>query len=374
MGALVSYGGDPSVIATRAEIERVQAGLAAAANILNNELQLGDFIADPFTNGSFAGNPLKRVGLGLEMPGFSERIQYLLQALDAAANEYFDGEALVAKELTDVGLVSAPLIAAGILLVANDAGLARERPDSLSATKTREFTRSAPTTLAQLARRAENNHLPGQITIEKYGQGFVAYVPGTQTWVPIASRNPLDLTSNLNAMKAPGLAASEKGLELALAKAGAGPNSKILLVGHSQGGLIAANLALRDKRIAGLVTFGAPIGQVAGQLKIPVVAVEHSNDIVPKLGLKANPMTENMVTVTRDLPIYGEKLGSVESAAANPVERIVEAHEISNYAKTAELADDSNEVGIKRLRVQVLDSFGPRLEEGVTSVYELRRN
>jgi hypothetical protein len=348
LAAIESYGGDPRIIATRAEIERVQVALATAGNILLGQLDLTDFL----------NAPLKRIGLAMEMPGFSERINYLLSALQNAANEYFDGEALVAKELTDIGLVSAPVFAAGLIAIGNEAGLVRE--GSAVAKEIRSFERGAPETLAQLARRTAMIDRPGRIAIERYGNTFIAYIPGTQNWLPLAGKNPLDLTSNLHAMKGAGLAASEKGLGLALQKSGAGANSKIYLVGHSQGGMVAANMALRDSRVAGIVTFGAPISQVAGQLKIPVVAIEHSNDVVPKLGLKANPLLENITTVVREVPI------------AQPVDALVEAHDISNYAKTAELADDSTEYGLRRVREQLLTGIGAGA--GEVRVYELSRN
>lgn len=353
MAAVESYGGDPRIIATRAEIERVQVALAAAGNILLSQLDLTDFL----------NTPLKRIGLAIEMPGVSERINYLISALQNAANEYFDGEALVAKELTDLGLVSAPIFAAGLIAIGNDAGLIRE--GKASAKEIHVFARAAPETLAQLARRTAMVDRPGKIAIERFGNTFVAYIPGTQNWFPLAGKNPLDLTSNLHAMKGAGLAASEKGLSVALEKSGAGPASKIYLVGHSHGGMVAANMALRDSRVAGIVTFGAPISQVAGQLKIPVVALEHSNDVVPKLGLKANPMLENITTVVREVPI------------AKPLEALVEAHDISTYAKTAELADDSNEFGLKAVRERLLAGIrGIGLGEGSGEVriYELNRN
>jgi hypothetical protein len=357
LAAIESYGGDPRIIATRAEIERVQVALAAAGNILLGQLDLTDFL----------NTPLKRIGLAMEMPGVSERINYLISALQNAANEYFDGEALVAKELTDLGLVSAPIFAAGLIAIGNDAGLVREGP--ASAREIRRFDRSPPETLAQLARRTAMIEWSGRIAIERFGNTFVAYIPGTQSWLPLAGKNPLDLTSNLHAMKGAGLAASEKGLAAALQKSGAGPASKVYLVGHSQGGMVAANLALRDSRVAGIVTFGAPISQVAGQLKIPVVAIEHSNDVVPKLGLKANPLVENITTVVREVPIL------------KPVDALVEAHDISNYAKTAELADEaakgSGEYGLKRVREQVLAGIGVGSLDGAAGqvrVYELSRN
>ncbi len=354
MAAIESYGGDPRIIATRAEIERVQTALAAAGNILLDQLDLTDFL----------NTPLKRIGLAMEMPGVSERINYLISALQNAANEYFDGEALVAKELTDLGLVSAPIFAAGLIAIGNDAGLIRE--GQASAREIRRFERSPPETLAQLARRTAMIDRPGRIAIEQFGNNYVAYIPGTQNWLPMAGKNPLDLTSNLHAMKGAGLAASERGLASALQKSGAGPSSKIYLVGHSQGGMVAANMALRDSRVAGIVTFGAPISQVAGQLKIPVVAIEHSNDVVPKLGLKANPLVENITTVVREVPIV------------QPVDALVEAHDISNYAKTAELADDAavgnGEYGLKRVREQVLAGIGVGGTAGEVRIYEINRN
>jgi hypothetical protein len=332
-----SYGGDPQIVATRAEIERVQAGLAGVGNLLGGEVEVTDFLT----------SPLKRIGLAMELPALQERIQYLLQALNAAANEYFDGEALVAKELTDLGLISAPIIAGGILGLGNDAGLFREHrvvarpvigPNGLPMS----VWRSPATSLADLGQRLSLIKGEGQVVVERFGSKFVAYIPGTQTWNPIALGNPIDFTSNLQAMKGPGLAASERGVQLALAAAGAGVGSQIYLVGHSQGGLVAANLALKDSRIKGLVTFGAPISHLAEQIKVPTVAIQHKNDIVPKLGLKANPLAQNMVTVERVMPI------------SVPVAAILEAHEIENYTKTAELADESQEFGLKRVREQVL--------------------
>jgi hypothetical protein len=331
-----SYGGDPRIVATRTEIERVQAGLASVGNLLGGEVEFTDFLT----------SPLKRIGLAMELPAVQDRIDYLLQALGTAANEYFDGEALVAKELTDLGLVSAPIIAGGILGLANDVGIFREHRVVAREAADLKVWRSPANSLADLGQRLSLIKGEGQVVIERFGSKFVAYIPGTQTWTPIALENPIDFTSNLQAMKGPGLAASERGVQLALAAAGAGATSQIYLVGHSQGGLVAANLAMKDSRIKGLVTFGAPISHLAEQIKVPTVAIQHKNDIVPKLGLKANPLAQNMVTVERVMPI------------TVPIAAVLEAHEIENYTKTADLADKSQEFGLKRVREQVLVGIG----------------
>ena len=352
-----SYGGDPAIVATRAEIERIQAGLASVGNLLGDQVELTDFLTQP----------LKRIGLAMELPALQERIRYLLQALDAATNEYFDGEALVAKELTDIGLISAPIIASGLIGLANEAGLFREH--RVTATQVDRFWRSAPLGLEGLAQRLVEIRGTSQVVIERFGNRFIAYLPGTQTWSPIGLKNPIDFTSNLQAMKGSGLAASERGVQLALAEAisaaGVGASASILLVGHSQGGIIAANIAAKVSRVKGLVTFGAPISQLADQIKVPTVAIQHKNDIVPKLGLKANPVLENMVTVERVMRI------------SEPLVAVLEAHEIEGYAKTAEMADKSQEIGLKRVREQVLERFLPQnsigVETGETTVYKLER-
>lgn len=341
-------------MATRTEIERVQAALVGVGNLLGDQSEPFDFLSPGFDVG------LKRIGLVMELPALQERIRYLLTALSAAANQYFDGEALVARELTDLGLISAPIFAGGVIGLANDAGLFREHRVSarevgfgfVNNKGPSSIWRSPATSLADLGQRLSLVKGEGQVVVERFGSKFVAYLPGTQTWNPIALGNPIDFTSNLQAMKGPGLAASERGVQMALKAAGAGPDSKIFLVGHSQGGLVAANIALRDQRVKGLVTFGAPISHLAEQIRVPTVAIQHKNDIVPKLGLKANPLVENMVTVERVMPI------------TTPVTAILEAHEIENYTKTAELADQSQEFGLKRVREQVLAGIGVGEDSG----------
>jgi pimeloyl-ACP methyl ester carboxylesterase len=140
--------------------------------------------------------------------------------------------------------------------------------------------------------------------------------------------------------------------------AGVGAGDSVMFVGHSQGGLVAANLASAAGaqtngagarrglasnpayRVAGLVTVGAPIAHLAGKLEVPTMAIEHTNDVVPKLSLKANPLTENWVTVSRETP----------TDPANNRSDLVEAHDLEAYRDTAKQADESAEIGITEFR------------------------
>src|SRR5436190_30255 len=73
-----------------------------------------------------------------------------------------------------------------------------------------------------------------------------------------------------------------EGVRSALAAAGAGAGEPVLLVGHSLGGMVAAELA-RDPQltVAGVVTAGSPVG--ATPEGIPVLSLENRGDVVPLL-------------------------------------------------------------------------------------------
>jgi hypothetical protein len=97
----------------------------------------------------------------------------------------------------------------------------------------------------------------------------------------------------------------ENGVLRALRRAGVGPHDDVMLVGHSEGGLVAVTAA-RDAvrtgrfRITHVVTAGAPIGLTAGALprRVQVLALEGGGDVVPHLDGAANPDRANVTTVT----------------------------------------------------------------------------
>jgi pimeloyl-ACP methyl ester carboxylesterase len=78
-----------------------------------------------------------------------------------------------------------------------------------------------------------------------------------------------------------------------------------MLVGHSEGGLVAVNAA-RDAAASGefdvshVITAGAPIGLTAGAVPsgVQVLALENSPDVVPHLDGRANPDRPNVTTVS----------------------------------------------------------------------------
>jgi hypothetical protein len=123
--------------------------------------------------------------------------------------------------------------------------------------------------------------------------------------------------------------------------------------------MVAAELAAsRPDQVVGVLTLGSPIAQVDLPADIPVLAIEHSNDVVPALSGKVNPLTENLVTVAREIP---SPHGSDALAA----------HDLQAYERTAQLVDSDGSTGITRIRGLLMSRFeGLRLVETQTFDYE----
>ncbi len=357
MGDLEVYGADAKVVATRAEIERVRRELDEVSRWLEGQVQFDDFLSDP----------LARVGLAMEVPLFRERISSVQLALVQAAESYFSAEARATLQFEQHFALDVPAIAA-LAVGLGSASLAAESPGPFAekpvyATQVGEPRFSLPpNSVVSMARRLQEtaNFDKPTIRIERFGKNVVVFVPGTRTWSLGSGKDPLDVTSNLRAMAGPNSAAgSQRALSQALRAANVGRGDRVVFVGHSQGGMIAANLISKPQpyRVAGLVTFGAPLAQLEGKLKVPVLAIEHNGDVVPKLPMKVNPIAENWATVATEAP-NDESLGS--------------KHELSGYRQTALKVDQSTSPGLKRIR-EILTGFAGE-DVGEVRWFELARS
>jgi PGAP1-like protein len=147
------------------------------------------------------------------------------------------------------------------------------------------------------------------------GSAWVVIVPGTQEWSPRAGANPFDLTTDVRALTGDAtLAAAGVAAALAEARVRSGrgtPDDPVLLVGHSQGGILAAALASdpafrRSNRVTHVVTSGSPVGLFPVPSSTRVLSVEHADDPVPRLDLTPNPAGDSWTTIvapTRSLPV-----------------------------------------------------------------------
>jgi hypothetical protein len=363
-----SYGGDAKIVASRAEIDRVISELFGIGHWLREQVNLEDFLTETFP----------RLRLALELPPILEKLAHISRACAEAADAYFGNEAEISRELRENVELPIKDIATGFAGAAAMLGLLTETPVTADLVSIENYV-EPPGSIAELARRLAGvaNISPGWIRIEKFTEPaspvntaneqpiyqqarYVVYIPGTEDWAPAPGKNPLDLTSDFAAISKTGSAGSERAVALAMEKAGIRPESRVLFVGHSQGGLIGANISTR---YAGskLLTFGAPISQVADELKAETLAVEHNGDLVPRLDGKPNPALTNLVTVRQDISQDGLK----------------EQHEMAGYRKTAEAIDASEAAnvtnpGLSRIRQEIIDFAGRA--QGQAFYFELKRS
>jgi pimeloyl-ACP methyl ester carboxylesterase len=134
----------------------------------------------------------------------------------------------------------------------------------------------------------------------------------------------------------------------------------VVLVGHSQGGILAAALAsdpafTRRHRVTHVVTSGAPVGLLPVPPITAVLSVERGDDPVPRLDLTPNPARPSWVTVRT--PSTGPAVD-------------VGAHRLEGYVATLRVAE-----GAPRGTVDGLDAWqasaGGVLGRPVRSVSEV---
>jgi len=205
---------------------------------------------------------------------------------------------------------------AGILLMLADAHFGADYPDG-HATVTSLPPDGDPAAMAQprnlgdlLNQLAIRNHgQPGEISVSfTFGapghRYVVVNIPGTKSFDPFPTSNVTSLSTDARAIAGLGTA-YEQGVLEAMTQAGVQPTDDVMLVGHSEGGMVAvaaARDAIKSKRfnVTHIVTAGSPIALELKSLpsSVQVLALENGSDIVPELDGHTNPATSNITTVT----------------------------------------------------------------------------
>jgi dienelactone hydrolase len=177
-----------------------------------------------------------------------------------------------------------------------------------------------------------------QVRVEKTPSAAFVYIGGTVTSSLLGGSEPWDMTSNIAAMVGQ-TSDSERGARAALTAAGVTNADRIVVVGHSQGGLVAQRLASDPQlRVSDVVLVGSP--QTPGSVApgVHVVALEHRNDPIPALGGMA-PEGRADVTVATTPPITpGDPLA---------------AHHASVYRDLAAEADASRHPALISVRREI---------------------
>jgi pimeloyl-ACP methyl ester carboxylesterase len=189
----------------------------------------------------------------------------------------------------------------------------------------------APRGFAQLVERIPEGESQVRIdTITESGQRrFIVYIAGTRDFGLHPSSEPWDMTSNMQALSQGAASDSERAVRAAMTQAGIDASSPVVLVGHSQGGLIASRLAASgDFAVTDFIVAGAPSHQVAIPERIRVTAFEHVDDVVPALSGPALAATAATVFVRGPAP-------------TQPAPSALPAHDLKAYVQTAQALDRS---------------------------------
>lgn len=167
--------------------------------------------------------------------------------------------------------------------------------------------RSVTDLMAALEHRDHGEH--GEIDVRRLtgpdgSTRWIVDVTGTKSWLPLPTSDITSLATN--ALAVTGASTSyEQGVLDAMSAAGIRPDDPVMLVGHSQGGMVAANAAILSAhtgrfRVTTVLTAGAPIGQVSGHVpaSVQVLAMENAPDVVPHADGRDNARRPNVTTVT----------------------------------------------------------------------------
>ena len=186
-----------------------------------------------------------------------------------------------------------------------------------------------------------------RVTAPDGGRSWVVGIPGTASWRPVPGRTPFDLSGNVHVMAGERTAAQEAVVR-AMRVAGVGPRDPVLLAGHSQGGMVAGVLAAderfrREFRVTHVVTVGSPMGSIPVPDDVQVLALEHTDDLVPTLDGTPNPDRARWVTVRR--------AATSDPALADVAARYpVVTHLLPAYERTAALVDASDDPSLRAFR------------------------
>lgn len=168
--------------------------------------------------------------------------------------------------------------------------------------------RGAADLIGALALRNAHNDGGGAIDVRILdgpgGRRVILDITGTTAWNLDPRRRTAqvsDLGTNLRAL-ANQSSVFERGVLQALRQAGVTPSEPIMLVGHSQGGMIAARLAGRlqagsEFSVTHLVTAGSPVGLAPVPRSVSVLSLQNRGDVVPELDSVDNPRRAGWITV-----------------------------------------------------------------------------
>ena len=294
--------------------------------IRNSLVLTAELLAAQFVIDIAQASPIKLAHLAIRLPAVITRLRRLIVACEAMLDRIVTTEnRLLAGMALDIGIGT---------------GLVINPPVQISAGL--KFGKAqAPIDLTAIAERMtqlQNRGSPS-IRIEKYANSAIVYLPGTRSGSFGWTTNPMDMKTNLQELSGR-MSNVELGLEKALAAAGVQSTDRVMLVGHSQGGMVAISAAERSKVgkfpyfIEKVITFGSPVGANYPDKLPKILSVENKFDLIPKLDGKSNPESANWTTIKGSVegdPISAHLMESYRDIAAE-IDQKGQANDFVNFA------------------------------------------
>ncbi|WP_404430088.1 hypothetical protein LG299_10845 [Microbacterium lacus] len=218
----------------------------------------------------------------------------------------------------------------------------------------------APVSLAAMVARVPGGS-DARVRVETYAmpggtKQYVVYVAGTQ---PPKLRDPFDHISNLQLYSGNRSASFDATLE-ALRAAGAQPGDTVHAVGHSQGAMIAAHLALDSEfDTKTLLSIGSPVEADLDDATLSI-SLRHTDDPVSVLAAGGHAQTvgaPGSLLVGRD--------------ASDSLGITFDAHHLTEYVETAKMMDASTDPRMRGVH-DLLDELGGAASVTVTEYSAMR--
>ena len=275
------------------------------------------------------------------------RLRSLIRACETALFGYENTENNIAVSLSDFRISPSELAASAIV----GTGLLGSSSVWVKPVSSAQLVQ-APVSLQQIAGRLRSLSDERQpiVRIERYpsvgdGNRFIVYIPGTEN-LGLPNTNPLDMRSNLQLM-AGGSSASSRATDMAIRRAGAKPGDQVMLVGYSQGGMVAVELAKQAKagqlgyQVSQVVTFGSPVGSNPAEALPNVLSVENKADFVPHLDAISNQKSANWHTLEGEVkidPLANHEMETYQRIVSDlgksgEIQRLSSVEQISQFAQ-----------------------------------------
>ncbi|MCL1800536.1 MAG: hypothetical protein FWG25_04115 [Promicromonosporaceae bacterium] len=181
---------------------------------------------------------------------------------------------------------------------------------------------------------------------------WAVLIPGTQSFAH--GKHAFDGSTDLDLMAHEADQVSAEVME-ALKLAGVQKGQKIVLIGHSLGGIAAVSLAASREfqalfDLGGVVTAGSPTATFEAVPGVPYLHLENDEEVVSNLDGKAgegNPRSDKRVTVTRRLSASDDP---IDQQAARSLEG---AHQIPTHQRTFDLALESGDAAVHEVTAEI---------------------